>query len=270
MARRPPFSETAARQAIAEALCWRDALRALGYASKGGNPETLKKYVRKWGISTSHFDPDIGRKRAGKRRLIPLDEALVRDSSYPRGHLKERLYKNGLKRRRCEICGQEELWRGLRMSLILDHINGVSNDHRLENLRIICPNCAATLATHCGRNLPPERVCVGCGSSFAPRYVQHRYCSQACWGAIRARPDFSGRGACRGIAHPDRRKVERPPHDQLLAELEALGWCAVGRKYGVSDKAIRKWVRQYEREREREAVGGLDREAKDSNQLVLD
>jgi hypothetical protein len=37
------------------------------------------------------------------------------------------------------------------MSLIIDHINGVGDDNRLENLQIVCPNCAATLDTHCGR-----------------------------------------------------------------------------------------------------------------------
>jgi transposase-like protein len=45
------------------------------------------------------------------------------------------------------------------------------------------------------------------------------------------------------------RKVDRPPRDQLLREIKEFGYLAVGRKYGVSDNAIRKWVRQYERER---------------------
>ena len=45
------------------------------------------------------------------------------------------------------------------------------------------------------------------------------------------------------------RRVERPPYEQLLAEVAAAGWSAVGRKYGVSDNAVRKWVRAYERER---------------------
>ena len=49
------------------------------------------------------------------------------------------------------------------------------------------------------------------------------------------------------------RKVERPPYDQLLAEIAASGYCAVGRRYGVSDNAIRKWVRQYRRENTRRA-----------------
>lgn len=48
---------------------------------------------------------------------------------------------------------------------------------------------------------------------------------------------------------PALRLVERPPYEQLLAELAASSYLAVGRKYGVSDNAIRKWVRAYERER---------------------
>lgn len=47
---------------------------------------------------------------------------------------------------------------------------------------------------------------------------------------------------------------KRPPYKQLLAEIEATSYCAVGRKYGVSDNAVRKWVKFYEREREREGV----------------
>jgi transposase-like protein len=49
----------------------------------------------------------------------------------------------------------------------------------------------------------------------------------------------------RGRPHPERRKVERPPYSQRLAEIAATSYLAVGRKYGVSDNAVRKWVRQY-------------------------
>ena len=48
------------------------------------------------------------------------------------------------------------MWYGRRMSLVLDHVNGVSNDNRFINRRIVCPNCAATLDTHRGRNIPRE------------------------------------------------------------------------------------------------------------------
>ncbi|HVY97651.1 MAG TPA: hypothetical protein VHA54_11890 [Solirubrobacterales bacterium] len=52
------------------------------------------------------------------------------------------------------------------------------------------------------------------------------------------------------------RKAERPPYEKLLAEIEADGYCAVGRRYGVSDNAVRKWVRFYERQAERERREG--------------
>ena len=62
---------------------------------------------------------------------------------------------------------------------------------------------------------------------------------------------------------PESRKADRPPYEQLLEEIEATSYVAVGRKYGVSDNAVRKWVRFYERQRERKAAerggpGGVD------------
>ena len=50
------------------------------------------------------------------------------------------------------------------------------------------------------------------------------------------------------------RKVVRPPYEQLTSEIKATSYLAVGRKYGVSDNAVRKWVRFYERQMEREAA----------------
>jgi len=49
------------------------------------------------------------------------------------------------------------------MSLILDHANGDALDNRLENLRIVCPNCNATLETHCGKNKPRGKPAIACG-----------------------------------------------------------------------------------------------------------
>lgn len=41
----------------------------------------------------------------------------------------------------CEECGQTSIWNGKPLVLHIDHINGDDSDHRLENLRILCPNC---------------------------------------------------------------------------------------------------------------------------------
>ncbi len=239
--RPPPFSFEEASRAIDRSLCWSDSLRQLGYRPVGHNIRTLKKYACLWGISVAHFDPNEVRRRASKRKAITLDELLVENSDCSRSYVKKRLFEAGLKDKHCEVCGQDELWHGRTMSLILDHVNGVSDDNRLENLRIVCPNCAATLETHCGRkNLHPFTPvdCLHCGGRFTPKTGTQRYCSRAC----------GSRWDRAGIKRPGARKVERPSHLGLVRNVEELGYRAVGRKYGVSDNAVRKWLREYERE----------------------
>ncbi|MDA0185693.1 HNH endonuclease [Solirubrobacter phytolaccae] len=214
-------------------------LRHFGLRPAGGNFRLLKRWLEAWEISTAHFE---GTPAPRRRAPIPLPEVLVPNSTYQRTQLKKRLYDEGLKDRRCELCGQDEEWHGRRMALILDHINGVADDNRLENLQIVCPNCAATLDTHCGRaNRRPleEHACLRCGAAFRPQSPRQRYCSRECG----MRWDRSGRPI------PGARRVERPPYEVLVAEVAADGWSAVGRRYGVSDNAVRKWVRAYERER---------------------
>jgi predicted small metal-binding protein len=214
---------------------------------RSGNAwKILKKYAELWGISTAHFDPHRGHRGAIPKAACPIETVLVVDSTYNRGHLKKRLFDEGLKDRQCELCGQGEEWHGRKMSLILDHMNGVSTDNRLDNLRIVCPNCAATLDTHCGRasRLRRLRECGFCGVEFEARFAAQQFCSQRC-----------GTRASRGVARPEKRKVDRPPYARLKREVAAMGFSAVGRRYGVSDNAVRKWVRWYENEMARAGNG---------------
>ena len=239
----PRYSQEEARRAVRSSLSYAETLRRLGLCSTGGNWRTLRLWIERWAIPTDHFDSRAAQRAGLLRRPRPLEEVMVEGSTYSRNHLKNRLYREGLKPRSCEVCGQGELWRGQPMSLVLDHVNGIRDDHRLENLRILCPNCAATLDTHCGRKNRMEisdRECLRCGNRFSPSYARQRYCSRECG---RRAPR-----ANRGQPNPALRRTERPPHDELLRELAATSYSAVGRKYGVSDNAIRKWVRQNERE----------------------
>ena len=249
--RGPRFTEAEAREAITASKSWTESLRRLDCCPTGANPQTLKKYAAIWGISTDHFDPYAGVMERLRKPKKPLDEILVEHSSFSRSNLKQRLYDEGLKRPICEICGQGEEWHGKHMGLILDHKNGVRDDNRIENLRIVCPNCAATFDTHCGRaktSPPPMRTCERCGDLFRAKSRRQRYCSRYC--GMRRTPESREQ---RGVPQPHTRKVHRPAYELLMAEIEATSYLAVGRKYGVSDNAVRKWVRFYERQREREA-----------------
>jgi hypothetical protein len=242
------YDEEEARQAVAGSRSYSEVLRKLGMRPAGGNHAVLKRHLRAWGISTDHFDGGASARRLPSHQPKPMHEVLVQSSTYSRGKLKQRLFAEGLKERRCELCGQDENWRGRLMSLILDHINGIPDDNRLENLQIVCPNCAATLDTHCGRKNRRDREvreCMRCGKEFQAKYRDHRYCSHACG----CRWD---RSSLRGRPKPASRRVSRPPYEQLMEQIKATSYSAVGRRYGVSGNAVRKWLRFYEDERERE------------------
>lgn len=133
---------------------YRNLLWKLEMNYSGGNYMKLRKSIKKWNIDISHFltRAEIVKKAQDKRKLL-LEEILIENSSYTgTNNIKEKLYKAGLKKRECEECGQGEIWREKKISLHLEHINGIHNDHRIENLKILCPNCHATTDTYAGKN----------------------------------------------------------------------------------------------------------------------
>lgn len=88
-----------------------------------------------------------------RRRRLPDVEVFVENSSYARGHIKERVIKQKLIPYECAECGLKDRWNGEEIVLRLDHENGVHNDHRLQNLRFLCPNCDSQQPTYSGRNV---------------------------------------------------------------------------------------------------------------------
>ena len=84
---------------------------------------------------------------------IPLSEILDGQHPYYQTYkLNLRLIREGLMKNECSVCGISE-WNGKEIKMQLDHINGNSSDHRLENLRMICPNCHSQTETYCGKNI---------------------------------------------------------------------------------------------------------------------
>ena len=68
-----------------------------------------------------------------------------------RANVKRRLLAVGLLENRCQECGLSE-WLGEPLTIQIDHINGLRDDHRLENLRMLCPNCHSQTDTYGQRN----------------------------------------------------------------------------------------------------------------------
>lgn len=93
----------------------------------------------------------VGRSKGWDKRYA-LDEVLVEGSTYARHHIKKRIIDNGLISYTCACCGIGPEWCGKPMPLILDHINGVNNDNRIENLRFVCSNCDSQLDTYKSKN----------------------------------------------------------------------------------------------------------------------
>ncbi len=141
--------------AVLASLSVRQVLVRLGLRAAGGNYEQVKKSIRELNLDTSHF-----KGRAWNRGLrgivnsprISLDKILVRNSNFQSFKLKNRLFREKLKSQQCEECGWAVRSQDGRLPLELDHINGDRHDNRLENLRILCPNCHSLKPTHRGKN----------------------------------------------------------------------------------------------------------------------
>lgn len=143
------------RQAVAESLSIRQVLNASGLVPAGGNYKTVQSRIKRLGLDTSHFTGkgwNTGARYSSFGRKASLVEILIEGSTYHFTHgLKKRLLKENIKAWLCEGCGLQE-WRGLAIPLELHHCNGIHNDHRLENLQLLCPNCHAQTTSYRGKN----------------------------------------------------------------------------------------------------------------------
>lgn len=143
-------------KAVKENFSIRSTLLALGLKGGGANYKGFHRRVEELNLDTSHFTGQ-GHLKGKTHNWAPkyeLEEILVENSPYRGGTslLKKRLLKEGyFTSYSCDNCGISE-WMGEKISLHLDHINGINNDHRIENLRLLCPNCHSQTSTYAGKN----------------------------------------------------------------------------------------------------------------------
>lgn len=141
--------------AVKGSTSMRAVLRKLGLKAAGGNYTQLNRRIQFLGLSTQHFKGRAWNKgiQTGPSYRIPIQDILVSGSGFQSYKLKRRLFELGLKTPKCELCGWAQMSEDGRVPVELDHINGAHNDNRIENLRILCPNCHSLQPTHRGKNI---------------------------------------------------------------------------------------------------------------------
>lgn len=130
-------------------------LKKLGLSPTGANYVAMHARFKRLGLDTTHFTGQghLRGKRHNWTPSRPLEEILVVNSTYScTSDLKARLLREGLLECRCAECGLLPMWQGKALVMVLDHKNGDRADHRLENLRLLCPNCNSQQPTFAGKN----------------------------------------------------------------------------------------------------------------------
>lgn len=222
------------------------ALTKLGLSPRGGNYRVFKKFQKLYNIDTSHFTGQGHLKgKTHNFNTIPLSEILVKDYEYNSNKLRKRLINEGLKEHKCECCGLTE-WLGEPIPLELDHIDGDHYNNLIENLKILCPNCHAKTPTYRGKNKKNKRSETSKTKEERLRTKKERLRTKKKYNCTSCGVELAGKcktGLCHSCYQKTQRKVERPPKEQLLKEIQESSYLAVGRKYGVRDNTIRKWIK---------------------------
>jgi Zn finger protein HypA/HybF involved in hydrogenase expression len=206
----------------------KEVLRHFGLPSNQGHYNRMfHKYVKEFNIDITHIMNSV--KSQEFRKPIPIEELFIKGKHREGRSLKKRLIKEGFAKDECSVCGQTNEWNNKPLVLQLDHINGDNTDNRVENLRVICPNCHSQTSTWSGRNAQEKHahkyVCKTCGGP--KKYTKSKNCKK-----------------CERLSRRGNTKIVWPPKETILQMTEEIGFSATGRKLGVSDNAVRKFLRK--------------------------
>lgn len=224
-----PASEFA--HVVASASTLTEILKYCGLQHIGGNFKTVLSRISEENLDVSHIPRGASCNKGRKfpSQPISLELVLIEHSTYGRQHLKKRLLQTGLLENICAECKMGSTWQGKPLVLRLDHRNGVNDDARLTNLRLLCPNCDSQTPTFSGRNLRGVNVwrCQDCSKAIGKGHQRCRACENK----------------YRTIVHPQKyRKVEWPTYAELKARISNSSQLQVAKELGISNTAVRKML----------------------------
>lgn len=205
-----------------------DIARSFDFAVSASIYRMIYARVARDGIDISHIPKgvDANKGRIFDTRRVSLDVYLIDGSNIKSSELKRRLIRDGKMFDVCVKCGLGDEWNGEPISLQLDHINGKRDDNRLENLRILCPNCHSQTPTFCGRHKRNVLLCVDCNEKISDK--RNKRCR-----------------SCASKTHLER--IYK--FDISKEELEKLVWekptAQIAKDFGVSDNAIGKRCKKF-------------------------
>ena len=217
------YSNEEFEQIVLNSHSYKECLFNLGYHSNSGDSTNrLKQKIQILGISTEHF--------TSKTPIARTEENIFcENSSADQSTLRKWFTKGNYQEYVCSICGQEPEWQGKPLTLILDHINGNNKDDRLENLRWVCPNCNQQLETTNGKNKIRANYtiayCVDCGKKISKNATRCSDCHKK----------FLKTNEVQGITR-----------EELKNLIRTTPFTTIGKKFNVSDNAVRKWCDKYQ------------------------
>lgn len=265
MIRKSKYTEDLLQPIVEKSCSMAEVLRNLGLKITGGNYRNIFCHIRYLNISITHFNTKNGQSWAkGKTKETDSriakcavknslkDEEIFIENARPLSGSKiaKRLISRGWEYK-CSECGLTE-WRDKLITLHIDHINGVGNDNRIENLRFLCPNChqqTETWGNSSKKKDKKNKLCADCNKEITDRAKQCRVCagtakatesaiSNACIDCgIVIHPQAT---RCRSCASKLKTKIKWPDYGSLQKMVEESSFLATGRKLGVSGNAVRK------------------------------